>query len=113
MLTIRKEQTDKLGEVIEKSFKINTIKRLREKYPQETNGKDDKKMMDFIQTGINKAEKHNIIERRDISAYLEYMMVYGEDFDNDPENDWATKVLKIKDLPGEEKISRMLNKKPL
>jgi len=43
MLTIRKEQTDKLGEVVERNFKINNIKHLKEKYPNETNEKDEKK----------------------------------------------------------------------
>jgi len=70
-------------------------------------------MMGFIQTGIKKAEKHNIIERRDISVYLEYMLAYGEDFDTDPENEWAIKVLRIVNLRGEEKVNRLLIKKPL
>jgi len=113
MLTIRKQQSDKLGEVVEKRFKRNTIQRLKEKYPDETNGKDDKEMMDFIHTGIDKAEKHNIIERRDIAVYLEYMLVYGSNFDTEAENDWALKVFRIKNLPGDEKIKRLLKKKPI
>lgn len=113
MLTIRKEQVERLGEFIEESYKINSIKRLRAKYPKETKGKNDQEMMNFIDDGIEKAEKYNIIERRDISVFLEYMICYGNDFDTNIEYKWATKVLTIKDLPGEEKISLMLNKKPL
>ena len=113
MLTIRKEQVERLGEFIEESFKTNSIKRLRSKYPQETKEKNDQEMMSFINLGIEKAEIYNIIERSDISVFLEYMTNYGNDFDTNPKNEWATEVLKIKDLPGEEKISLMLNKKPL
>lgn len=113
MLTIRKEQSDKLGEVIEKSFKKNTIIRLKEKYPQETIGKNDDEMMEFIHSGIEKAEKHNIIERRDISVYLEYMLVYGEDFDFNSDNKWAMKVFRVKNLSGKEKVRRLLKSNPI
>lgn len=74
-----------MGEFIEESFKINTIKRLRVKYPKETNGKNDQEMMNFIDDGIEKAEKYNIIERRDISVFLEYMTNYGKNFDTNIE----------------------------
>ena len=113
MLTIRKEQSDRLGEVVEKSFKINSIKRLREKYPNLTKEKDDKEMMDFIHLGIEKAEKHNIIERRDIAIYFEYMLVYGEDFETASSNKWATNVFRITNLSGEEKINRLLKNNPI
>ena len=113
MLTIRKEQVEKLGEYITETFVLNTIKQLREKYTRETNNKDDNNLLDFIHHGIEKAEKHNIIERRDIVIYLEYMLIYGEDFDTDKGNKWAIKVFRIKNLTGEEKIIQLLKKKPL
>lgn len=113
MLTIRKEQIEKFGEFIEANFKVNSMKMLRDKYPQETKDKKDQEMMAFINLGIEKAEKYDIIERRDISMFLEYMICYGKEFDTNIENKWAIEILKIKDIPGEEKISRMLTMKPL
>ena len=68
--------------------------------------------LDFIHEGIDNAEKHKIIERRDITVFLEYMLVYGKGFDRDKKNQWAKKVFRIKNLPGEEKIRRLLKKKP-
>lgn len=113
MITIRKEQVQKLGEFVKENFEINTIKHLKEKYPEKTKTMNNDKMIDFIHTGIINAEKHNIIERRDISVYLEYIMIHGEGFETNPENEWAFKVFRIKNLSGEEKIKRLLQNNPI
>ncbi len=113
MLTIRKEQVEKFEKFIEGNFKINTIKRLREKYPQETNGLDDKQMMDFVKNGIEKAEKQRITERKDVYVYLQYLLVYKENFESNPDFDWAFGVFRVENLSGEEKILRLLKRNPI
>jgi hypothetical protein len=113
MLTIRAEQYDLFSRTLEKRYKTSLIKRLRDKFPSETSQSDDDVLMAFINKGIVSAEKHDIIERRDISIYLEYMMTFGEDFDSNKEFDWAQKVFLVRNLSGEEKVKRLMKRKPL
>lgn len=113
MLTIRKEQVNILGETMRTRFESNAMKTLREKYTKKIERINDDELLAFVKYGIDKAAGYNIINRRDVLPYLEYMVYYGRDFDTDHINAWAGNILKIKNLDGEEKIRRLQSRNPL
>ena len=113
MLTIRKEQIAVLEEYVRESFEENTLVYLKDKYPEQTNNKTDKEMIAFIREGIEKAAGYYINDRSDVLSFMEYMIFFGPDFEINPVNEWATEVFGIINLPGEEKMIRLINNKPL
>jgi hypothetical protein len=113
MITIRKVQIDVLGEYMRKSFELNSIKLLKLKYHEETINKNEEEMLKFVREGIEKATNFKIIERNDVFSFLEYMICFGNNFFSNPANEWAIKVFRIRNLPGDERIIRLKKYQPL
>jgi hypothetical protein len=113
MLTIRKAQIDTLTDNIRKAYELKCVGYLRNKYPDETRDMNDDGLLQFVREGIENAAKYTIVERNDVSSFLEYMTCFGKDFETNPANEWATKVFRIRNLPGEERIIRLMTNKPL
>ncbi|MCX6270837.1 MAG: hypothetical protein NTU44_06390 [Bacteroidetes bacterium] len=113
MLTIRKSQIEVLDGYMRRSFFEKAIQHLRRKYPDKTNDKTEEELIEFVSVGIDKADSYDINERIDVLPFLEYIICYGNDFEKDPENKWATKVFRIINLSGEEKMARLMKNHPL
>lgn len=113
MMTIRKAQIDALSVYVRKSFEQNSANYLKMKYLDKTRNMNGEEILQFIRQGIEKAAGYNINERNDILPFLEYMFCYGNDFETNPANEWATEIFNISNLPGDEIIIRLRNNKPL
>jgi hypothetical protein len=96
-----------------KSFYRDSEEFLRKKFPLSIQNITSYDFRNTIENGIQKAAGYNIIERTDVRYFLEYIIVLGQDFDNDPSNEWVADILGIRNLAGSEKIKRMLRTYPL
>ncbi|MDP9042100.1 MAG: hypothetical protein M3N30_08960 [Bacteroidota bacterium] len=113
MMTITTRQMDSLAMQMRINFEKNTIFFLQKKYPGFALGKTDEQLVAFIREGIDNAESYNINRRRDVSKYIEYMITLGSHFEQEHSYAWAKKILSIRNLAGEEKIRRLMKKKPI
>ncbi|MGH9903690.1 MAG: hypothetical protein ACRD68_17925 [Pyrinomonadaceae bacterium] len=107
MLVIRKEQIEVLREHRLKQFEDRVAAHLRELFPEETAGMDDERLRLYVRGGVVRAEKYDIIEEDNVEKYLEFMMVYGQDFDVEEETRWAREILNNSLLNSFEKIDEL------
>ena len=76
-LVIKQSQIAAFSDYMYTSFEKKALAHLRKKYPVSTKEMTDDALNSLIKDGINKAAKHNIIERPDVLSYLEFMLILG------------------------------------
>ena len=104
MLIIRKEQMDILGKYMLKQFENSMLVHLQTKFSDSLKGTPESDLRIMIQEGIDKATQYNVNAEDDVQLYLECMVIYGSDFDTNPETSWAGDILSIMKLDGSKKM---------
>jgi hypothetical protein len=107
MLTIRKEQLNVLENAMAREFERKMIEHLRQKFPKETEKNEDDELAGEIRHGVKSSGKYGISAECDVARYVEYMMMYGLNFDTDPKFGWAGKILRTEGISGVEKLDRI------
>ncbi len=93
MFTIRKEQMAAFGPLGKKAFEDRVVDHLKRAFPQQSEALGDEKIRETIQYGTQRAAAYRIIAERDVCKYIDLMVLYGRDFDKDPNLPWAQSVL--------------------
>lgn len=93
MLTIRKEQLAAFGLLGEKTFEDRVIAHLKKVFPEQSEPLGESKLRESVQYGKQRAASYKIISERDVCKYIDLMIVYGRDFDKDPNHPWAQSIL--------------------
>ncbi len=96
MLTIRPEQVSAFTEALLRDFENRMIRHLLRLFPSQIRSFGDLGARDTIKYGIRKAARYGIVSERDICKYVELMMEWGRDCDEDPELPWITGILNDK-----------------
>jgi hypothetical protein len=110
MLTVSNKQINTLNQITRARFENTALLHLKEKYTFLSETKTDAQIIEIIKKGISKAARYNIHTSTETLHFLEYTIALGENFEMSSENEWARKILYIRNLGGEEKIKRMLKK---
>ena len=108
MLTIRKEQVQALSRVTIQEFEKDMLQHLMQFFPDESAAMGNKELRAHIRHAIARAKGYGVSSERDLCKYLNLTMVYGRDFDTDPEVEWMRDFLTDPDVsdPGE-RMSRL------
>jgi hypothetical protein len=93
MLTIRKEQMAVFGPLGKKVFEDRMLAHLKKVFPEQSEAQGEPKLRETIQYGTQRAAAYRIISERDVCKYIDLMVLYGRDFDKDPNNPWAQSIL--------------------
>jgi hypothetical protein len=93
MLTIRKEQMAAFGPLGKKAFENRIVAHLKKIFPQQSEELGNEKMRETIRYGTQRAAAYSIVAERDVCRYIDLMILYGRDFDRDPNHAWAQSVL--------------------
>lgn len=112
MLTITNKQMEVFSSYMMDSFIKRTKNHLRQKFPLSTKLLKDEDLKDLILKSIDKAATYNIIERKDVMFFSEFMLCLGENFDLEQFNNWALDILND-NLEGSYKIELLFSAKPL
>lgn len=88
-------------------FERNMIEHLRQKFPDETEKKEDEELLVEVRQGVKTSGKYGISAECDVARYIEYMMIYGLSFDTDPKLEWAGKIIRSEGICGVEKLDRI------
>ncbi len=107
MLIISKKQLYNLNLESEVIFRKNLQKYFINNFAGLVKGKSGVEIDQLIKDGINKAHVYGITSKNDLIIFLEFVFYYGLDFEGDPKNSWATKILNRKDISGPAKIRRI------
>ena len=107
MLRIRGPQMRALSAVMRGRFESGMVPRLRAKFPAVTERRSDEEILKFVRLGVQRAAVYGVTIERDVERYIEYMIMYGPQFDADPKHPAIAKVLTAPQLSGTGKMDRI------
>ena len=107
MLVIRKEQMEVFRAYMLEQFENRMLTHLRSAFPDQARDMPELDLRSLIHTGIENADKYGIVDEVDIRHYLEYMLIYGLDFDTNPSTSWAGIILRNPELTGTDKMAQI------
>ena len=102
IVIVRQEQIDRMGESMQRGFEIRMIAHLRATFPQPTRQQTDDQMTAFVRLGSNRSRPYGITAEGDVQRYLEYMVMYGPEFDTSCA--WASEILNTEGISGTKKM---------
>jgi hypothetical protein len=102
MLVIRHEQMKVLGDAMQRQFELRTLERLHRNFPKQLENRMDEELLTMIRRGISQAAGYGIVSQIDVTRYIEYMILYGPDFDSQ-----LTRVGEILRTPGLQSAEKM------
>ncbi len=110
MMTVSEYQMKSLAQSGRIIFEKKAFLHLKEKYLMFTQRNTDAQIEEIVKQGVGKAAMYNINTHDETLRFLEYIVVLGENFEDNEENEWAKDILKIRNLDGVEKINRIQKK---
>lgn len=107
MLVIREEQMKVFQADMLQKFEDRMVVHLKTNFHREIENTIAHNLRVIVRAGIEKAAEYDITTENDIRCYLEYMAIYGADFDTAPKTSWAGDILRLEDIDGTEKMDKM------
>jgi len=107
MLVIRKEQMQSFRDAMVNSFKKRMAVHLRNVFPEETSNLSEQEIFVFVDKGMKKAKLFGIIYETDIKRFLELMIFFGTDLDENDLPPEVQKTLRSKEIDGREKLNKI------
>jgi len=98
MLTITKEQLAIFREPAIEVFVKKVLVHLNKCFPEKCKEMSEQ-VEKLVRYGIGRAAGYDIRAERDVVKYIDLMMVFGVDFDDDPKLPWASRILNDPNLP--------------
>jgi hypothetical protein len=98
MLTIRKEQMAVFGPLGKKAFENRVVVHIKKVFPEQSQSLGEPKLRETIEYGTQRAAAYRIISERDVCKYIDLMILYGRDFDKNPNHPWAQSVLQNQNI---------------
>lgn len=98
MLTLRPEQVAKFDEVAQKRFEDWMVLHIRECFPDDSKEHSEANIRQLIRYGIKRGASYVIESGPDLCKYIDIMVMYGRDFDLDPELEWPQEILSDREL---------------
>jgi len=93
MFSIKTEQITTLQDQSKLNFIMRMQEHVRECFPEHYAKLGSENTQELIETAIDKAYSHDIDIERDVCKFLNLMLSFGVDFDQNPECKWATPIL--------------------
>jgi len=107
MLIIREEQMNCFRQIKLESFYNSMEQHLKNKFHEETKKLNDFKLHKLIVEGVGQAKLFDITDKTDIKRFLEYLVIYSQDFGKSSETQWAYQFLSNEQLTGNEKMNQI------
>jgi hypothetical protein len=93
MYTIRRSQIEAMSELLAHRWEERMVIHLETFFPEACAERGPAGVRAAIDLGVKKAARYNIFSERDVCKFLNFMFVYGFDFDVDPSLPWAAEIL--------------------
>jgi len=105
MLIIRQEQMEKFSQVMIKRFEDLLFEHLKDFSPEKIRALGEAAVRKIIHYGIDRARGYDYFSELHICKYIELMFLLGQDFDKNPDIQWAGQILRDRTLSSAEKIN--------
>jgi hypothetical protein len=96
-----------LGEDARRQFELRVLAHLRAAFATYVGERSDAELLTMIQKGIGHAKNYQVITEADVARYVEYMVLYGPDFDSAPKYSWAGAILRATGITGKQKMDKI------
>lgn len=96
---MRPQQVEKFSEAALKQFEDMMVPHLKRFFPKFSEAAGEPKVRVFIRYGVKRAASYQIMAKRDVSRYIDLMVVLGHDFDRDKQLPWAGQILRTRNSP--------------
>jgi hypothetical protein len=106
-MIIRMEQMETLSDYTFRKFVDRMVAHLKKEFPEQTENMGEDALRDLINKSMERAETYGVTDDIDIERYLECALLYGRDFDANPQTLWAGEILRDNDLSGFDKMNRI------
>ncbi len=93
MLTIRKEQLAVFREPAINDYIKRTVVQLIECFPEKCEAMGEPKVRETVKYGVQRSASYGITSEGDVRRYVDLMVMFGPDFDQDPQLPWAASIL--------------------
>lgn len=93
-MIIRPEQMETFQAAAQKSFEAEALEQIREEYPAAVQGAEDAALRRLIAEGVQRAGQHGFKGRGPVRMFLDFLVLLGHEFDQDPMLFWAADILK-------------------
>lgn len=94
-MVIRSAQTEAFSDTAGEQFENRVLAHLNRCFGEECRAMGEPAVRERIRYGIKRASEYQITAERDVCKYIDLMMAFGRDFDQDA---WAASVLKDRGL---------------
>ena len=106
-MVIRETQMNAFGEMMRTRFEGEMVEYLRENFPAQTRDLTDTQCRALVRHAVTKSSLYGIELEDDIARYLDYVVLYGRDFDTDPAFAWTARILQAEGINGTQKMDRI------
>jgi hypothetical protein len=93
MLTITAQQADALHKDLRRRFVDRMMAHVRQYFPRQFEKLGEPIVREWVEAGIKRSGEYGIVSERDVCKYIDVMMVFGREFDKDPNCSWAPPIL--------------------
>jgi hypothetical protein len=93
MLRIRKEQYEELGNISLKRFEDEMVVHSRDFSPRLCEVISEERLRVAIRQAMSRAGGYGFTNRGPVRLFIELMLLFGSDFDTDPQYAWAEEIL--------------------
>ncbi len=100
MLKIRPEQFAVFQKASSESFQDRMVSHIKQFFPLSIEQLGEPAIRDLIRYGIQRSAAYQFRLEPDVCNYIDFMVVFGRDFDRDPALPWASSILNDPALPG-------------
>lgn len=108
MLLIRKEQMAALAGAQADTLMASLLSYVRGNFSEECSSQTDRELIERLEAIVGRAKTYGITGKRGLYKYAAIAMVYGDDFDGNPEHEWMVDYLKDEDVPdADERMGRL------
>lgn len=107
MFKLRKEHIEAFREIAVAAPRERIVRALRVALPEESAGCSEEELIRLCDKGIDRADKYDLGEEHNIYGFVAAMLIYGENFDTDPNESWSQELLINEEMDEEQKGRQM------
>lgn len=92
-MVVRQDQIAVFSNHSNRKFEDSMVRHLNENFPSWSASAGECAVRETVRRGIRQSSTYGITSQRDVCRYVDLMVVFGNDFDHDPQLPWASRIL--------------------
>lgn len=107
MLIIRKDQIRAFESIDRPRFEKEMLKHVAEHFPKHFELIGEETILDVIRNGIERADDYGFTTRQQACLFIDFMIMIGHGFDDDPQIPWVADILNDETLDHKTRMDRI------